>query len=147
VATNGTLKRLYSRYYCSNVAPGLHRVYPYDRIDMTTEGPVIGKSGEAILLTSLNNSAQIRESGMKWAWCFSCDKWVQASRRTQQDLLLEYLRRPGVSMRLTARSEQARARELAGHMEKTNGKHRAVPDVKVIELRGVASRRRQAAAR
>ena len=79
------------------------RVYPYDTYERATEGPILGVSGEAILLSSLNNSKSVKETGYKWAWCWACQKWVQSTRMTQENLLLAYYNRKGVSVRVDER--------------------------------------------
>jgi hypothetical protein len=90
-------------WYCTARKHGLVRVFPFDTYERATEGPVLGKSGEAILLSSLNNSRAMKESGLAWAWCWACEKWVQASRMTQEDLLVAYYR-AGVSIRVDQRA-------------------------------------------
>jgi len=143
---DGRLKRLHSRYFCTRVPN--HRVFPYDGLERLTEGPVIGKSGEAILLTSLNNTKSIRETGMLWGWCHSCGMWVQCTRKTQHDLLLDYISRKDVSMRVQGRSEEQRITELARSAgiikDQEQPEHKPAP--RIVELKGVASRRARARA-
>jgi hypothetical protein len=100
------LSRAYGRYYCS--ANPLHRVFPYDQFDAFTEAPLTGKSGEAVLLTSLNSG--LPPEAMRWAWCWACNEWVQCFKRTQHELIADYLKRKGISIRLNGQAPQSRAK-------------------------------------
>lgn len=79
------LARIYSRYFCEEG----HRVFPYDSLERLTEAPVEGRNGKPVLLSSAN--AHLTTT--KFAWCFACDDWTEASRRTQHAILLAYINR------------------------------------------------------
>lgn len=93
------VKRLYSRYYCTR--DPRHRVFPFDRFDLEAgvEAPVPGKSGEQVLLSTLNSNI---EPGMpKWGYCWACEMTVQCQRKTQHQVRLEYYSRRDVVTRRT----------------------------------------------
>ncbi len=89
-----SVKRLYSRYYCTKDTR--HRVYPYDIFDSATEAPITGKTGEAVLLRTLNSGLSVT----KWGWCWACEEFVQCQRRTQHQVMAEYYKREGVTIRV-----------------------------------------------
>lgn len=96
--------RAISRYYCTRVPA--HRVFPYDGFEKLTEAPVHGKSGEAVLLSSLNSG--LAPDDLRWGWCWACNQWVQCFKRTQHELMRDYLARTGVSIRTTTDSVEGK---------------------------------------
>ena len=97
--------RLYVRHYCA-VCGG--RVFPYDKYESLTESPRLGKSGAHVLLSSSNVNPQDRV-----AWCWSCNHWREAERKTESEFLLLYLKRRGVTVRQN--SENANGHASNGH--------------------------------
>ena len=100
------IPRLSSRYY-HETGGAQHRVFPYDSYESLTEAPEPGKKGAPVLLYSLNSA--VKGTGttvVKWAWCFACDDWVQATRRTQHQVMLDYVRRTNVQMRVDGGERQ-----------------------------------------
>lgn len=94
------IARLSARYYDNQN----HRCFPYDGFESLTEAPEPGRKGP-ILLFSLNNKVK-GMNPIKWAWCFVCDEWVQATRRTQHQVMLDYVRRTNVQMRVDGGERQ-----------------------------------------
>lgn len=94
------LTRLHSRYHCTGC--GI-RVFPYDAIDreLGLEAPMVGKSGEAVLLSTLNSDPVKDSKGvyLKWAWCWACNTFVQCIRKTNAEIRMSYLNRHGISIR------------------------------------------------
>lgn len=100
-------RQMHSRYFCT--ANKKHRVFPYDAIDreLGIEAPALGRSGEAVLLSTLNAHPPEGKKGepvIKWAWCWACDSFVQCVRRTQAEVRAEYMHRSGVVVRSRRRS-------------------------------------------
>lgn len=110
-------KRLYGRWFCTSTSHPLTRVFPYDGFDALTEAPQNGQTGKAVLLRSLNGNKAVRESGLKWAWCWSCGDFVQSYRRSQYDIALEYVLRPGIRIRSKSKATTTLAREVVRHMQ------------------------------
>lgn len=108
------ITRAFSRYYCTK--DPRHRVFPYDSIDLDfgVEAPVVGKSGEVVLLSTLNANPV---DGYKWGWCWACGMFVQCIRRTQHQINLEYTRRKGVTLRRNATAVATRQEERRAHRD------------------------------
>lgn len=90
------------------------RVYPYSghERDFRTEAPVLGASGEPVLLASLNNARRVRGEA-PFAYCWECGDWVEAEGETRAHVAARYLARSGIRFRLTPgdrRTELARLR-------------------------------------
>jgi hypothetical protein len=112
--------RLSSRYYHED-GGAQHRVFPYDSYESLTEGPVEGKHGP-ILLYSLNSKVKSNGAAVvKWAWCFACGDWVQATRRTQHQVMLDYVSRTNVQLRVEGGQRQ-RILALTQRLEERRGK-------------------------
>ncbi len=84
--------RMYVRHHCEVCKS---RVFPFDKYEVATEAPVLGRRGEPILLRSAN-AHDVEE---RLAWCWSCNQWRRAVRLTEKDFLLMYLKRKGVVVR------------------------------------------------
>lgn len=116
--------KLHSRYFCNRVPS--HRVFPYDSLEGQTEAPAIIAGDAAVLLRSLNGRRDVKEAGIRYAYCWACGDWVQGIRKTQGDLLLDYLDRQGVTIRAEGRTRLQRMASMGD---------------KVIELKGKAPAR------
>jgi hypothetical protein len=118
VATNGRVRRNYLqslsvRYYCSACQS---RVYPYERIMGIAE---IHKdsTGNDVLLYTLNNG--IEPGFPKWAYCDHCEKYVQANRVSNHDVIIQRIKRANIMWRLPEgqrRSQQNIEAAIAKHM-------------------------------
>jgi hypothetical protein len=95
-----------SRYYCPE-HPHV-RVMPYDSYEGLTESTFLRKRPQrggltTVLLHTVNSkpSAYIEdwEDGHKLAYCWVCEEFVMAERRTQNEIIAMYLHRVNVSIR------------------------------------------------
>jgi hypothetical protein len=113
VGTVVPLKEYKKAWFCTarRHRHGFVRVFPYELAEHETHAPVVGWRGAPILLRSFN--AQLAAAGEpRWAWCWGCDKWVQAARLTHEELLLAYFSRPVT--RREADEQEARLVDLTG---------------------------------
>lgn len=96
------------RYFCSGCNS---RVSPYDTREELTEAPEPGRSGDPVLLRSLN--ADRRARGLPaLAWCWVCDGWIEAYGLSGLELDYRYYERRGVVFRFSGRTRKAFAEEL-----------------------------------
>ena len=103
------------RFFCTK--DPRHRVFPYDSLESLTLAPVTGKTGEGVLLISLNAQLAKAGSDYRWGYCWACGEWVQASRRTRDQVMRDYLQRQGVSFRVEGRGIRERIEELQDRID------------------------------
>src|SRR5712664_4351902 len=104
----------YCRYYCT---PCGARVIPFDSFETLTEHPEPGRKGKAILLGTFNAKPERYGAKFRMAWCWTCEEWVNASRRDRAEIALMYLKRKGVVLRIEHKGLRAGIEELLKRRE------------------------------
>jgi hypothetical protein len=83
--------RIYVRHYCVMCGG---RTFPFDKYERRTEASSTVDRKRKVLLYSANSNPKKRI-----AWCFSCNRFTPCKRLSEEEILILYLNRRGVTWR------------------------------------------------